>query len=85
MIEADEAYQAVIETCLRLTGCRAEAISDLDLALPKLESLEVLAGLGGMVHSLVATASSSSLATVAFMSVVATTAAIVTPIENTIA
>jgi hypothetical protein len=38
-----------------------------------------------MVHSLVATAASSSSPTVAFMSVVATTAAIVTPIKNTIA
>jgi hypothetical protein len=45
----------------------------------------VLAGLRRMVHSLVATAASSSLAIVAFMSVVATIAAIVIPIKNTIA
>ena len=38
IIEADEAYRAVIETCVRLAGCRAEAVSDLQLALPKLES-----------------------------------------------
>jgi hypothetical protein len=38
-----------------------------------------------MVHSLVATAVSSSLATVAFMNVVATIAAIMTPGQNTIA
>ncbi|HEY0493331.1 MAG TPA: winged helix-turn-helix domain-containing protein [Candidatus Dormibacteraeota bacterium] len=38
IIEAEEAYRAVIETCVRLAGCRAEAVSDLQLALPKLES-----------------------------------------------
>jgi DNA-binding response OmpR family regulator len=38
IIEADEAYRAVIETCVRLAHCRAEAVSDLQLALPKLES-----------------------------------------------
>jgi DNA-binding response OmpR family regulator len=38
IIEADEAYRAVIETCVRLAACRAEAVSDLQLALPKLES-----------------------------------------------
>ncbi len=39
IIEADEAYRAVIETCVRLANCRAEAVSDLQLALPKLEKL----------------------------------------------
>ena len=38
IVEADEAYRAVIETCVRLANCRAEAVSDLQLALPKLES-----------------------------------------------
>jgi DNA-binding response OmpR family regulator len=38
IIEADEAYKAVIETCARLANCRAEAVSNLQLALPKLES-----------------------------------------------
>ena len=38
IIEADEAYRAIIETCVRLADCRAEAVSDLQLALPKLES-----------------------------------------------
>jgi two-component system response regulator ResD len=38
IIEADEAYRAIIETCVRLAACRAEAVSDLQLALPKLES-----------------------------------------------
>jgi two-component system response regulator ResD len=38
IIEADEAYRAVIETCVRLAACRAEAVSDLQLAIPKLES-----------------------------------------------
>jgi DNA-binding response OmpR family regulator len=38
IVEADEAYRAVIETCVRLAGCRAEAVADLQLALPKLES-----------------------------------------------
>jgi two-component system, OmpR family, response regulator ResD len=37
IVEADEAYRAVIETCVRLAGCRAEALADLQLALPKLE------------------------------------------------
>ena len=38
IIEADEAYRAIIETCVRLAACRAEAVSDLQLALPKLET-----------------------------------------------
>jgi DNA-binding response OmpR family regulator len=38
IIEADEAYRAIIETCVRLAGCRAEAVSDLQRALPKLET-----------------------------------------------
>jgi DNA-binding response OmpR family regulator len=42
IIEADEAYRAVIETCVRLAACRAEAVSDLQLALPKLESVDAL-------------------------------------------
>ncbi len=37
IIEADEAYRAVIETCVRLAACRAEAVSGLQSALPKLE------------------------------------------------
>jgi two-component system, OmpR family, response regulator ResD len=37
IIEADEAYRAIIETCVRLAACRAEAVSDLQLALPKFE------------------------------------------------
>src|SRR3989442_7807741 len=37
IVEADEAYRAVIETCVRLAGCRAEAVADLQLALPRLE------------------------------------------------
>jgi DNA-binding response OmpR family regulator len=38
IIEADEAYRAIIETCVGLAACRAEAVSDLQLALPMLES-----------------------------------------------
>src|SRR4030081_3458949 len=38
IIEADEAYRAIIETCVRLAACRAEAVSGLQLALPKLDS-----------------------------------------------
>jgi hypothetical protein len=47
IIEADEAYQAVIETCVRLAGCRAEAVTDLELALPKLEKLRSARSTGG--------------------------------------
>jgi DNA-binding response OmpR family regulator len=36
IIEGDEAYRAVIETCVRLAGCRGESAADLQLALPKL-------------------------------------------------
>jgi DNA-binding response OmpR family regulator len=38
IVEADEAYQAVIETCVRLAGCRSEAVAELTLAWPKLAS-----------------------------------------------
>lgn len=37
IVEAEEAYQAVIETCVRLADGRAEVVSDLQLALRKLE------------------------------------------------
>jgi len=37
IIEADDAYRAIIETCVRLAACRAEAVFDLQLALPKFE------------------------------------------------
>src|SRR2546426_9008735 len=37
IVEPDDAYRAVIETCVRLAGCRSEAVTDLELALPKLE------------------------------------------------
>jgi DNA-binding response OmpR family regulator len=37
VVEADEAYRAVIETCVRLAGCRAEATTDLAAALARLE------------------------------------------------
>jgi DNA-binding response OmpR family regulator len=36
-VEADEAYRAVIETCVRLAGCRAEAAADIPAALARLE------------------------------------------------
>jgi CheY-like chemotaxis protein len=52
IIEANEAYQAVIETCLRLTGCRAEAVTDLELALPKLEKLRSARRTGSSTRSL---------------------------------
>jgi DNA-binding response OmpR family regulator len=44
VVEADEAYRAVIETCVRLAGCRAEATTDLASALARLEgaSFDVL-------------------------------------------
>jgi two-component system response regulator ResD len=44
VVEADEAYRAVIETCVRLAGCRAEATTDLAAALSRLEgaSFDVL-------------------------------------------
>lgn len=44
VVEADEAYRAVIETCVRLAGCRAEAVADLAPALARLEgsSFDVL-------------------------------------------
>jgi DNA-binding response OmpR family regulator len=37
IVEADEAYRAVIETCVRLAECRAEAIADPATALARLE------------------------------------------------
>jgi DNA-binding response OmpR family regulator len=37
IVEPDEAYQAVIETCVRLAGGRAETVSDLGPALARLE------------------------------------------------
>ena len=37
LVEADEAYRAVIETCVRLADCRAEATTDLAAALARLE------------------------------------------------
>lgn len=37
IVEADEAYRAVIETCVRLADCRAEAATDLAAALARLE------------------------------------------------
>ena len=44
IVEADEAYRAVIETCARLADCRAEAVTDLATALARLEraSFDVL-------------------------------------------
>lgn len=44
VVETDEAYRAVIETCVRLAGCRAQAVADPALALAKLEgaSFDVL-------------------------------------------
>jgi two-component system, OmpR family, response regulator ResD len=44
IVEADEAYRAVIETCVRLADCRAEAVTDLAAALARLEgaSFDVL-------------------------------------------
>src|SRR2546430_10497676 len=44
VIEADEAYRAVIETCACLADCRAEAAVDLAAALARLEraSFDVL-------------------------------------------
>jgi DNA-binding response OmpR family regulator len=38
IIETDEAYKAVIETCVRLADCRAEAAPNPQLALRKLQS-----------------------------------------------
>lgn len=37
VVEADEAYRAVIETCVLLADCRAEATTDLAAALARLE------------------------------------------------
>ena len=37
IVDADEAYRAVIETCVRLAGCRAEAVNDLAMALARLD------------------------------------------------
>ncbi len=37
VVEADEAYLAVIETCVRLADCRAQAVSDIAAALARLE------------------------------------------------
>ena len=44
VVDADEAYRAVIETCARLAGCRAEAVNDPALALARLDggSFDVL-------------------------------------------
>jgi DNA-binding response OmpR family regulator len=44
VVEADEAYRAVIETCVRLADCRPEATTDLAAALARLEgaSFDVL-------------------------------------------
>jgi DNA-binding response OmpR family regulator len=44
VVEADEAYRAVIETCVRLADSRAEAAPDLAAALARLEgaSFDVL-------------------------------------------
>lgn len=44
IVDADEAYRAVIETCVRLAGCRAEAVNDPALALARLdgESFDLL-------------------------------------------
>src|SRR5437588_3933578 len=44
VVEADEAYRAVIETCVRLADCRAEATTDFATALARLEgaSFDVL-------------------------------------------
>jgi hypothetical protein len=72
IMEAGEVYQAVIETCVRLANCRAEAVSDLELALPKLEKLRsALSTRDGPTAR--RAAPSSSLATVAFICVAATT------------
>jgi two-component system OmpR family response regulator len=37
VVEADEAYRAVIETCVRLADCRPEATTDLTAAMARLE------------------------------------------------
>ncbi len=37
VVEADDTYRAVIETCVRLADCRAEATTDLAAALVRLE------------------------------------------------
>ena len=37
VVEADAAYQAVIETCVRLADCRADVVTDLAEALARLE------------------------------------------------
>jgi DNA-binding response OmpR family regulator len=44
IVEADAAYRAVIETCVRLADCRAEAVIDIASALERLEgaSFDVL-------------------------------------------
>jgi two-component system, OmpR family, response regulator len=44
IVDADEAYRAVIETCVRLAGCRAEVVDDLKTGLARLDdgSFDVL-------------------------------------------
>src|SRR5207237_4494219 len=44
VVEADDAYRAVIETCVGLAGCRAETVADLAGAVPRLagERFDVL-------------------------------------------
>jgi DNA-binding response OmpR family regulator len=44
VVEPDAAYRAVIETCVRLADCRAEAVADLAAGLARLEgaSFDVL-------------------------------------------
>src|SRR5436190_7272082 len=37
VVEADEAYRAVIDTCARLAGCRADAVANPALALERLD------------------------------------------------
>lgn len=36
VVEPDEAYQAVIETCVGLAGCRSDAVSHVDAAINRL-------------------------------------------------
>jgi DNA-binding response OmpR family regulator len=44
VVEADEAYRAVIDTCVRLAGCRAETVVSSALAMERLdgESFDVI-------------------------------------------
>ncbi|MDQ6773613.1 MAG: response regulator transcription factor [Candidatus Dormibacteraeota bacterium] len=37
IVEADEAYRTVLESCVRLAGCRSEAVADIEPALSRLD------------------------------------------------